>query len=104
MDDLVFSRIDDGDAFNSQLAVDTNGDGFGDGAVAVAAGTAVSLSDAGGTAVNSVSVQLTITAEANSEEFWTNGTLQAYFTPVPEPSTFALLGLVGLAGFARRRK
>ena len=27
MDDLVFSRIDDGDAFNTQLAVDTNGDG-----------------------------------------------------------------------------
>lgn len=102
---ITFSRVNDGDPFNSALAVDTNLDGFGDGAVATATGTAVTFSDPGGAAVTSVDVVFTISSGSGGEEFWTNGTLSAQYdmVAVPEPSTL-LLSVIGAFAVIRRSR
>ena len=94
-----------GDNFNDSLAIDTDGNGIGDGTAISTSGTAISFSDPGGALISSVVVKLTVdsTAWAAGEEFWANGTLDAVYdrAAIPEPSSFLMIGIVTMLGWNR---
>lgn len=101
-------RGDDPDTFNGLFAVDTDGDGLGDGETLN--GTfAEFVANIGGTG-SSLDLRLSISVDSGSEDFAADNfmiigdLIQANNGPaVPEPTTFALLGFAGLA-LARRRR
>jgi hypothetical protein len=99
---IAYDRAND-DNFNENLAFDTTGDGIGDGATISETGTAINLSDAGGSAITSATVVLSADVANGDEEHWSNGVLMAEFDPIPEPSS-ALLGGLGLLALFRRRR
>ncbi|NWK57709.1 PEP-CTERM sorting domain-containing protein [Verrucomicrobiaceae bacterium N1E253] len=88
--------------FAGNLALDTNGDGVGDGAV-VGSEVAQNFSLTGTTANSTVVLRMTAHSDASGAEFWANGTLTADVAIVPEPSVSFLIG-AGALGFLARRK
>lgn len=84
------------------LALDTNGDGVGDGTGVSVSGTALALS--GVTANSTIVVRATATVNSGTEEFWMNGILSADFDTVPEPSSSFMLALAGGLLVMRRKK
>ena len=102
---LVFSIRNDGTGFNAEPLIDTDLDGIGDGTAitdtfadftGTIAGTGTELDLEFRFSLNSGDEDLAI------DNIRINGDLAT--SAIPEPSSIALLGLVGLAGVVRRRK
>jgi len=84
--------------FTSTSLFPTNGGGVGDSiSVPASSLTTFSAADSGG---GTAAFNASLTFGANSTP---NGYVLIGTTPVPEPSVFALLGLVGLVGLRRKR-
>ena len=93
---------------NFNLALDTTGDGVGDGTVVPNASADPLLAQAftltGTTAASTIVLRVTAHSESGNEEFWVDGTLSADIDIVPEPSSSLMLALAGGLLVVRRKK
>ena len=89
---------------NTSLALDTNGDGVGDGLAITTSGTGFMITNAGGAGITSIEVRASFTTNVSAESYWTFGTLSADYDMVPEPSSTLLFGLGGLTLLTRRSR
>ncbi len=94
--------------FNGNLALDTNGDGIGDGVHVPNASANPSLAQnaslTGTTANSTIVLRITVHSDSGNEEFWVDGTLSADVDIVPEPSSSLMLSLAGGFLLMRRKK
>jgi hypothetical protein len=93
---------------NGNLALDTDGNGVGDGTVVPNAFTDPVLAQAfslTGTGANStIILRVTAHSDSGNEEFWIDGTLSADVDVIPEPSSSLMLALAGGLLAIRRKK
>ena len=98
---LVFSIRNDGSPFNAEPLVDTDLDGIGDGTAITDTFADFTASIAG--TGDELDLEFRFSLDSGDEDLAIDN-IRINGTAVPEPSSIALLGLVGLVGFVRRRK
>jgi len=94
-------------AFNVQdtsLALDTNNDGVGDGLAISQTGTGFTITNSGGSTINSLQIRGMFTSNDGEAAYWVSGILSGNYDMVPEPSSAFLLGLGSLCLLARRSR
>ena len=95
---LELESVGDGDPFNTAPAVDTTGDGFGDGTVITDTFSSFTAAIAG--SGSTLDLQVVISLDSGDEDIAIDN---VGVTGVPTPGSLALLGMGGLVAARRRR-